>query len=323
MKAIRVHQTGGPEQLVYEDISKPQPGPTEALVRVEFAGVNFIDVYHRTGLYRIEPPFTPGMEAAGVVESVGSEAIGFQPGDRVAYAMARGSYAEYHCVPEEKLVAVPGEIGLDAAAAVMLQGMTAHYLTRSTFPLKRGDTALVHAAAGGTGQLIVQLAKAAGARVIATVGTQEKAEIAKTTGADEIILYTQQDFEAETKKLTGGRGVDVVYDSVGAPTWEQSLNSLRPRGMMVSFGNSGGAVPAFAPISLSTKGSLFLTRPNLAHHIGTREELTWRASDLFKAIAAGSLRVSVDRTYALAEAGQAHRYLEGRKTQGKLLLRPR
>jgi NADPH2:quinone reductase len=323
MKTIRVHQTGGPEQLTYEEVPKPQPGPTEVLVRVEFAGVNFIDVYHRTGLYRIEPPFTPGMEAAGLVESVGSEVIGFKAGDRVAYAMARGSYAEYHSVPEDKLVAVPGEIGFDAAAATMLQGMTAHYLTRTTFPLKRGDIALVHAAAGGTGQLVLQLAKSAGARVIATVGTPEKAGVARSAGADEVIIYTEQDFEAETKKLTGGRGVDVVYDSVGAPTWEQSLNSLRPRGMMVSFGNSGGAVPPFAPIALSAKGSLFLTRPNLAHYIATREELTWRASDLFTAIAVGSLRITVDRTYTLAEAGQAHRYLEGRKTQGKVLLRPR
>ena len=285
--------------------------------------MNFIDVYHRTGLYKIEPPFTPGMEGAGVVEAVGPECIGFKPGDRVAYAMARGSYAEFAVVPEDKLVTVPDAVGLDIAAATMLQGMTAHYLTRSTYPLKRGETALIHAAAGGTGQILVQLAKAAGARVIGTAGTPEKAELAKAAGADDVILYAQQDFEAETKRLTQNRGVDVVYDSVGGPTFEQSLNCLRPRGMMVSFGNSGGPVPPFPPINLATKGSLYLTRPNLAHYILTREELTWRTSELFSAIEGGRLRIAIHRTYTLGEAAQAHRYLEARKTQGKLLLRPR
>lgn len=323
MKAIRVAQTGGPEQLAYEEIARPQPSGTEVLVRIEYAGVNFIDVYHRTGLYKIEPPFTPGMEGAGVVEAIGPEVTGWKPGDRVAYAMTRGSYAEFATVPEDKLVAVPAGVGLDVAAATMLQGMTAHYLTRSTYPLKRGETALVHAAAGGTGQILVQLAKAAGARVIGTAGTPEKAEIARAAGADEVILYAQADFEAETKRLTQNRGVDVVYDSVGAPTFEQSLNCLRPRGTMVSFGNSGGAVPPFAPIQLATKGSLYLTRPNLAHYILTREELTWRTSELFGAIEGGRLRIAIDRTYTLGEAGQAHRYLEARKSQGKLLLRPR
>ncbi len=311
MKAIRVSQTGGPEQLVYQEVPTPSCGATDALVRIDAAGVNFIDVYHRTGLYKIDLPFTPGMEGAGVVESVGAEAIDFKPGDRVAYAMTRGSYAEYAVVPENNLVAVPEGITAEQASATMLQGMTAHYLTRSTYPLKQGDTALVHAAAGGTGQIIVQLAKAAGARVIATVSTREKAEIARAAGADEVILYSE---------LTGKLGVDVVYDSVGAPTWEQSLNSLRPRGMMVSFGNAGGAVPPFPPITLAGKGSLFLTRPNLAHYIATREELTWRADELFTAMLQGRLRISIDKKYPLAEAAEAHRYLEARKTLGKVLL---
>jgi NADPH:quinone reductase len=320
MNAIRISQTGGPEQLVYSEIDAPVCGPTDVLVRIEAAGVNFIDVYHRTGLYKLDLPFTPGMEGAGIVENIGSEVIGFKPGDRVAYAMIRGSYADYAVVPEANLVAVPEGISIEHAAAAMLQGMTAHYLTRSTYRLEPGDTALVHAAAGGTGQLIVQLAKSAGARVIATVGTPEKAEIARAAGADDTILYTEQDFAGEVKKLTKGRGVDIVYDSVGAPTWEKSLDSLRPRGIMVSFGNAGGAVPPFAPITLSTKGSLFLTRPTLAHYISKREDLLWHADELFTAMLQGKLRISVDKKYGLAEAAEAHRYLEGRNTKGKLLL---
>jgi NADPH:quinone reductase len=320
MKAIRVSQTGGPEQLRYEDAGRPGCGPTDVLVRIEAAGVNFIDVYHRTGLYKLEPPFTPGMEGAGVVDSVGTEVIGFKPGDRVAYAMVRGSYAEYAAVPEGMLVAVPERITIQQAAATMLQGMTAHYLTRSTWPLKSGDTALVHAGAGGTGQIIVQLAKAAGARVLATAGNKEKAEIARAAGADETILYAEHDFAAETKRLTNGRGVDVVYDSVGASTWDQSLNSLRPRGMMVSFGNASGAVPPFAPAVLATKGSLYLTRPSLAQYIATREELLWRADELFSAMLKGTLRITIDKAFPLAHAADAHRYLEGRHTKGKLLL---
>jgi NADPH:quinone reductase len=320
MKAIRISQTGGPEQLVYGEVATPSCGATDVLVRIEASGVNFIDVYHRIGLYKIDLPFTPGMEGAGVVDNVGSEVIGFKPGDRVAYAMTRGSYAEYAVVPENNLVAVPEGITMEQAAATMLQGMTAHYLTRSTYPLKSGETALVHAAAGGTGQILVQLAKSAGARVIATVGTKQKAEIARAVGADEVILYTEQDFAQETRRLTNGRGVDVVYDSVGAPTWEQSLNSLRPRGMMVSFGNSGGAVPPFAPIALAGKGSLYLTRPNLAHYTAIREELMWRADELFTAMIAGNLRVAIDKKYPLEDAAEAHRYLEGRNTLGKVLL---
>jgi NADPH:quinone reductase len=323
MNAIRISQTGGPEQLVFTEVNTPSCGPTDVLVRIDAAGVNFIDVYHRTGLYKLDLPFTPGMEGAGTVEQVGSEVIGFKPGDRVAYAMTRGSYAEYAVVPENNLVAVPQGITTETAAATMLQGMTAHYLTSSTYPLKAGDTALVHAAAGGTGQIIVQLAKAAGARVIATVGTEEKAKIARAAGADEVILYDKQDFAAEARRLTNGRGVDVVYDSVGAPTWEKSLDSLRPRGLLASFGNAGGAVPPFAPITLAGKGSLYLTRPTLAHYIANREELVWRADELFTAILAGKLKIAVDKKYGLPEAAEAHRYLEGRNTKGKLLLVPR
>jgi NADPH:quinone reductase len=323
MKAIRISHTGGPEQMVYSDAPVPSCGPEDVLVRIDAAGVNFIDVYHRTGLYKLDLPFTPGMEGAGVVDKIGSDVIGFKPGDRVAYAMTRGSYAEYAAVAESNLVAVPEGITTEQAAAAMLQGMTAHYLTRSTFPLKQGDTALVHAAAGGTGQIIVQLAKLAGAHVIATVGTKEKAEIARAAGADETVLYNEQDFAAEARRLTNGRGVDVVYDSVGAPTWEKSLDSLRPRGTMASFGNAGGAVPPFAPIVLAGKGSLYLTRPTLAHYIANREELLWRADELFTAMLNGKLRISIDKRFRLSEAAESHRYLEHRNSKGKLLLVPR
>jgi NADPH2:quinone reductase len=320
MKAIRVSETGGPEQLRYEEIARPECGRADVRIRIEAAGVNFIDVYHRTGLYKLDLPFTPGMEGAGIIDAIGDEVIGFKPGDRVAYAMTRGSYADYAVVPEPMVVAVPQGISTQQAAATMLQGMTAHYLTRSTWPLKPGDTALVHAGAGGTGQIIVQLAKSAGARVLATVGSREKAEIARAAGADETILYVERDFAVETKRLTNGRGVDVVYDSVGASTWDQSLSSLRPRGMMVSFGNASGAVAPFAPAVLATKGSLYLTRPSLAQYIATREELIWRADELFTSMLKGSLRIAIDKTYPLAHAPDAHRYLEGRNTKGKLLL---
>jgi NADPH:quinone reductase len=323
MKAIRVHQHGGPEQLAYGEVPDLEPGPGQALVRIDAAGVNFIDVYHRTGLYKLELPFTPGMEAAGVVEAIGDDVIDFAPGDRVAYAMTPGSYAEFALVPTRVLVAIPQGIELKVAAATMLQGMTAHYLIKSTYPIKEGETALVHAAAGATGQIIVQLAKAAGARVIGTAGTEEKAEIAKRAGADDVIVYTKQDFEAETKKLTGNRGVDVVYDSVGKSTFVQSLNCLKPRGMMVSFGNASGAVEPFPPVLLAQKGSLYLTRPNLAAYTATREELIWRADELFTAILAGSLKITIDRTYPLSHAQDAHRDLESRATSGKLLLLPR
>jgi len=322
MKAIQVKETGGPEQLQLVDIPKPQPGPKDALVKIAASGVNFIDVYHRIGLYKVDLPAVLGMEAAGVIEDVGKEVTEVHPGDRVAYAMARGSYAEYAVVPAWQLVKIPDSIGLNSAAAAILQGMTAHYLTHSTFHLKSGDTCLVHAAAGGAGRLIVQMAKMAGARVLGTTSTEAKAEIARQAGIDEVIFYTKQDFEVEVKRLTGGRGVDVVYDSVGAPTYMQGLNCLRPRGMMVLFGQSGGKVPPVDPTILNTKGSLFLTRPSLAHYCANREELLWRAGDVLQWIASGKLKLAIDRTYPLAKAAQAHRDMESRATAGKILLIP-
>jgi len=322
MKAIRVHQPGGPEQLRIDEAPTPKPGGEDVLVKIEASGVNFIDVYHRTGLYKMPLPFTPGMEGAGVVEAVGERVIEWQPGDRVAWAMTAGSYAEYAVVPALKLVRVPEGVDTRTAAALMLQGMTAHYLTRSTFPLKSGDTALVHAAAGGAGLLITQFAKNVGARVFGTVSTDAKAKLAKQAGADQVILYTEQDFEAETKRLTHNKGVDVVYDSVGVTTFEKSLNCLRPRGTLVLFGQSSGPVPPFDPGILNQKGSLYLTRPTLAHYVLTREELIWRSDELFTAVLDGKLNLRIDKTYPLAEAAQAHRDLESRKTTGKLLLVP-
>ena len=322
MKAIQITETGGPEKLQLVDIPKPQPVPKDALVKIAASGVNFIDVYHRIGLYKVDLPAVLGMEAAGVVEEVGKEVTEVRPGDRVAYAIARGSYAEYAVVPAWQLVKIPDGIGLNSAAAAMLQGMTAHYLTHSTFHLKSGDTCLVHAAAGGAGRLIVQMAKMLGARVLGTTSTEGKAEIARQAGIDEIIFYTKQDFEAEVKRLTSGRGVDVVYDSVGATTYLQGLNCLRPRGMMVLFGQSGGKVPPIDPTILNTKGSLYLTRPTLAHYCANREELLWRAGDVLQWIASGKLKLAIDRTYPLAQAAQAHRDLESRATAGKILLVP-
>jgi NADPH2:quinone reductase len=322
MKAIQVKETGGPEQMQVVDIPVPQPGPKQALVKIAASGVNFIDVYFRTGLYKADLPFTPGMEAAGVVEAVGPDVTEVKPGDRVAYAMARGSYAEYAALPSWQLVKVPDGTDLKSAAAAMLQGMTAHYLTHSTFPLKSGQTCLVHAAAGGAGRLIVQMAKMLGARVFGTTSTEAKAALARQAGADAIIFYTKQDFEAEVKRLTDGRGVDVVYDSVGEPTYMQGLNCLRPRGMMVLFGQSGGKVPPLDPAILNTKGSLFLTRPSLAHYCATREELLWRAGDILQWMASGKLKLIIDRTYPLGQASQAHRDLESRATAGKVLLMP-
>jgi len=322
MMAIQVKETGGPEQMQLVDIPKPQPGPKDALVKIAASGVNFIDVYFRIGLYKADLPVVLGMEAAGVVEAVGKEVTEVRPGDRVAYAMARGSYAEYAVVPAWQLVKIPDGIGLNSAAAAMLQGMTAHYLTHSAFHLKSGDTCLVHAAAGGAGRLIVQMAKMLGARVLGTTSTEAKAEIARQVGIDEVIFYTKQDFEVEVKRLTSGRGVDVVYDSVGAPTYMQGLNCLRPRGMMVLFGQSGGKVPPIDPTILNTKGSLFLTRPSMAHYCANREELLGRAGDVLQWIASGKLKLAIDRTYPLAQAAQAHRDLESRATAGKILLIP-
>ena len=322
MKAVFVTDPGGVDKLRYADLPMPKPGPGEALVKIHAAGVNFIDIYYRTGLYKAEPPVVLGLEGAGVVEQAGEGVTGVAAGDRVAYAMARGSYAEYAVVPAWQLVKVPDDLSLEVAAGSMLQGMTAHYLTHSTHPLKSGDTALIHAAAGGAGQWTVAAAKLRGARVIGTVSTKEKAEVARQAGCDEVILYTEQDFEKEVKRLTGGQGVDVVYDSVGKATWERSLNSLKPRGMMVSFGNASGPVDPIQPLILSQKGSLYLTRPSLGNYTATREELLWRANDVFGWLRDGHLKLQIYARYPLSEAGRAQEELASRKTTGKLLLIP-
>jgi NADPH2:quinone reductase len=302
MKRIQVLECGGPEAMQLADVPVPEPGPGQALVRLAASGVNFIDVYFRMGLYKGDMPLTLGSEGAGTVERVGPGVTDVRPGDRVAYAMARGSYAEYAIVAAAQLVHVPDAVDDVTAAAVMLQGMTAHYLTHSTYALTPGDSCLVHAAAGGTGALIVQMAKARGARVIGTTSTEAKAEIARAAGADEVILYTQVPFDQEVKRLTDNRGVDVVYDSVGKTTFDQSLNALRPRGLLCLFGQSSGPVPPFDPNILNPKGSLFLTRPTLAHHLQTREELQRRAGDVFAALDSRTLRVNVQKTYPLADA---------------------
>jgi NADPH2:quinone reductase len=322
MRVVVVEQPGGPEQLRIVEMPKPEPGPGQALVKIAAAGVNFIDIYHRTGLYKVDPPITLGMEGAGVVEAVGEGVTEVAPGDRVAYAMARGSYAEYAVVPAWMLVKLPPALDFQSAAAAMLQGMTAHYLTHSTYPLKAGDSCLIHAAAGGVGLLLVQMAKMRGARVFGTVSTPAKAELARQAGADVVILYTEQDFLEVVRRETNGRGVDVVYDSVGAATWEKSLDCLRPRGMMVSFGNASGPVPPFQPLILSQKGSLFLTRPTLGHYTATREELLWRAGDVLSWVQDGRLKLRIERVYKLEEAAEAHRALESRATSGKLLIVP-
>lgn len=322
MKAVRVHQYGGLEVLQYEDVPVPEPGPDEARVKLEAIGVNFIDIYHRIGRYQGSLPLTLGQEAAGTVDAVGSNVKDVKPGDRVVYASVQGAYAEYAIVPAWRLVPVPANVNAQQATAIMIQGMTAHYLAFSTYPLKEGETALVHAAGGGTGQLLVQIAKRCGARVIGTVSTDEKAGLARAAGADEAVLYTQADFESEVKRLTNNKGVDVVYDSVGKDTFDKSLNCLRRRGYMVLYGASSGAVPPLDPQTLNAKGSIYLTRPFLAHYTADREELLWRVNDLFKWIAAGELRVRIDKTFPLAKAGEAHRYLEGRQSKGKILLIP-
>jgi NADPH:quinone reductase len=322
VKRIVVQEPGGPEQLQLVETPVPEPGPGEALVAIAAIGVNFIDVYFRTGLYASDRPILIGNEAAGIVERVGSGVTVVKPGDRVAYTMVRGSYAEYAVLPADKLVPLPDAIDFDTAAALMLQGMTAHYLTRSTFPLDSTHTCLVQAAAGGLGGLVVQLAKAQGARVFGTVSTADKARVIRALGADEAIVYTEQDFEVEVKRLTGGRGVDVVYDSVGRTTFDKGLSVLRPRGLMALVGQSSGPVAPVDPAVLNQRGSLFLTRPNLAHHLATRDELLWRAGELFSLIEQGLLSVQVSATYPLADAARAHRDLESRATTGKLLLHP-
>lgn len=320
MKAIQVKHTGGPEVLELVELPVPEAKGSEAVVKIVAAGVNFIDVYYREGRYKAVVPFVPGQEAAGDVVAVGPDVSGVKVGDRVAYTMVMGSYAEYASVQSDRLVKIPDGVSYQQAAALMLQGMTAHYLSHSTYPLKKGETALVHAAAGGVGHLLVQMAHNIGARVIGTVSTEEKAKLAKQAGADDIILYTQTDFEVETKRLTGGKGVEVVYDSVGKTTFEKGLDVLRPRGYMVLFGASSGAVPPFDLIQLSQKGSLFVTRPSLAHYVVTREELDHRAKAVFDLVNQGKLTVRIAHTYRLKDAAQAHRDLEGRKTTGKLLL---
>ena len=322
MKAVRVHDYGGAEVLAIEDIAVPEPQADEARVKIEAIGVNFIDIYQRTGLYPLKTPFTLGMEGAGVVDAIGENVTEVEKGERVAYAMILGSYAEYALVPAAKLVPRPANVDSQSAAALMLQGMTAHYLTHSSYALKDGETALVHAAAGGTGLLLVQIAKMRGARVIGTVSTEAKAQLAKAAGADEVILYTQSDFLTEVKKLTGGKGVHVVYDSVGATTFEKSLDCLRPRGYLVLFGQSSGPVPPLDPGKLAAKGSLFLTRPTLAHYTLDRAELLQRAGDLFGWSASGKLKLRVDKVCSLSQAADAQRLLESRKTTGKIVLVP-
>ena len=327
MKAIQIKQTGGPEVMELVDLPVPQAKANEAVVKIAAAGVNFIDVYNREGRYKAPLPLVLGQEAAGVVSAVGSDVRDVKVGDRVAYTMSLGSYAEYAAVPAERLVKIPAGVSDRDAAAAMLQGMTAHYLSHDTYPLKKGETALVHAAAGGVGLLLVQMAHNFGARVIATVSTEEKAALARAAGADDVILYTQADFEAETKRMIagksgGGKGVDVVYDSVGKTTFDKGLNLLRPRGMMVLYGGSSGAVAPLDPLVLTQKGSIFLTRPSLGNYIATAAELQQRAGAVFGMIRDGKLKLRIEHVYPLAEAQSAHRDLEGRKTTGKLLLLP-
>lgn len=322
MNAIQIQTTGGPEVLELAELPIPVPGAGQVLIRVEAIGVNFLEIYFRKGTYKATLPLVPGSEAAGTVEELGSGVTGFKPGDSVASVGVLGSYAEYALVPASQLVKVPDGVTPEQAAAAMLQGMTAHYLAKSTYPLKAGDTALVHAGAGGVGLLLTQMASMIGARVITTVSTEEKAELSREAGASDVILYTEQDFLAEVKRLTGGKGVDVVYDSVGKTTFEGSLNCLRPRGLMALFGGSSGPVPPFDLIQLSSKGSLFITRPTLWHYLATRQELEWRASEVLEWVASGELKLRMEHVYPLADAGRAQADLENRKTTGKILLEP-
>jgi NADPH2:quinone reductase len=322
VKAIRVHATGGPEVLRLEDLPTPEPGRGQALVKIEAIGVNYTDIYSRVGWSKASLPFTIGVEAAGTVQGVGPEVTGITRGDRVAYTGAMGAYAEYAVVPAWRLVKLPGGTEFTTAAAAMLQGMTAHYLCHSTYRLAAGETALVHAAAGGVGLLLVQMAKMLGARVIGTVSTEAKALLAREAGADDVVLYTTVDFESEVKRLTEGKGVQVVYDSVGKTTFDQSLNCLAPRGLMVLFGQASGPVPPVDPQRLNERGSLFLTRPTLGNYTSSAEELNDRAGDVLSWVATGRLKLRIDRTFPLAQAAEAHRALASRGTTGKLLLLP-
>jgi len=322
MKAIQIQESGGPEVLQIVDLPIPEPGPGQVLVRIEAVGVNFIEIYFRKGVYKTAFPMTPGSEAAGTVEELGPGVTGFKAGDAVASTSFLGSYAEYALVPAAQLIRIPDGVSMECAAAAMLQGMTAHYLTHSTWPLKAGETTLVHAGAGGVGLLLTQIAVRLGARVITTVSTPAKAELSREAGASDVILYTQQDFETEVKRLTHGKGVDVVYDSVGKTTFDKSLNCLRPRGLLALFGASSGPVPPFDLIQLNSKGSLFITRPTLWHYIATRAELEWRAGDILGWAASGQLKLRTEHSYPLAQAAEAQIDLESRKTTGKILLVP-
>jgi NADPH2:quinone reductase len=322
MKAIRLHAFGGPEAYRYEEVPDPTPGPGQVLVRIEAAGVNFIDVYQRTGLYPIKLPATPGSEAGGTVAALGSGVTDLRVGDRIAYQGVLGAYAEQAVVPAERQVRLPEGVSTKQGAAAMLQGMTAHYLACSTYPLKPGDTCLVHAAAGGVGLLLCQIAKLRGARVIGTVSTREKAARARAAGADEVILYTEQDFEAEVKRLTDAKGVQAVYDSVGRTAFDQSLRCLAPRGMMVLFGQASGPVPPFELQTLNQRGSLFLTRPSLPHYVATRAELLERAGEVLGWVRDGKLRLHIGHEFPLSQAAEAHRQLQARATTGKVLLLP-
>lgn len=322
MKAIRIHEHGDPDVLLYEEVPLPEPGHGEVRVKIEAAGVNYVDIYHRRGLYKQPLPFTPGMEGGGSVDKVGEGVTAVSAGQRVAYAMQIGSYAEYAIVPARTLVKVPQEMDIESATAVMLQGMTAHYLSCSTYPIQKGDAVLIHAAAGGVGLLLVQMAKLRGARVIGTTSTAEKADLARKRGADEIVLYNQTDFVEAVRQFTQGEGVAVIYDGVGQTTFYKGLDCLRPRGYMVLYGQASGPVSSFDPQILNQKGSLFLTRPSLGHYAATQEEIQMRADDLFNWMKSGTLDVRVDQNFPLSEAAAAHRYIEGRRTKGKLLLLP-
>jgi NADPH:quinone reductase len=322
MQAIQILTTGSADVLTLRDLPTPTPGPGEALIRIEASGVNFIDTYFREGRYPAQLPYTLGQEAAGIIVSVASDVTTVKPGDRVAWCLVPGTYAQLAVAPADRLVAIPDHVSFQQAAAAILQGMTAHYLAHSTYPIQFGDAVLIHAGAGGTGLLLIQMAKARGARVFTTVSTEEKAALARAAGADEVILYTQEDFVARIKALTESKGLPVVYDSVGKSTFEQSLQCLQPRGLLVLFGGASGAVPPFDLIRLSTMGSLYITRPTLKNYVATRADLEARAKDVFDGVANGTLKLRLEHTYPLADAAHAHRDLESRKTTGKLLLLP-
>lgn len=322
MKAIVVHEAGGPENLVLEQVPDPEPGPEDVLVDVESAGLNFIDTYHRGGLYPLDFPFTPGVEGAGTVVAVGEEVSDIDEGDRVGWVDALGTYAGRQVVPARSVIPIPDDLETDVVAAVLLQGMTAHYLANDTFALSKGDNCLIHAGAGGVGLLLTQIARMNDAYIITTVGTREKAELSRAAGADEVIVYSEVDFPEAVEGLVGSNEIDVVYDGVGAATFEKGLDLLRPRGMMVTFGNASGAVPEISPLILARKGSIFLTRPTMAHYLQSRRELLGRANDLFDWITAGTLNVRIGAEYPLEQAADAHRALEGRQTTGKVLLHP-